>query len=118
MNPKQFLESLGCDYPDRRASSPKRRRLASKQAILRQVAAALQLPKGSYQIRSCMGGSAVEADAILHSENLYINLCGSGHAYMRRCKDLKDYCGERNHSVPDRYDAATLIAMAKSILGR
>jgi hypothetical protein len=101
VTPRQFLTALGCDYPDRRASSPKRRRLASNQAILRRVADILKLPKGSYSIRSCMGGPAVEADAILHGESIYISMTNE-YGYARYCRGRQDYSGSRNYPLPTR----------------
>lgn len=117
MSPAQFLRSLGCDYPDKRATSPKRRRLASRQAILRKVANLLQLPKGSYSIRSCIGGPAVEADAILHGENVYIVLNPemTNGGYLRWCNGRRDYSGGRNYSIPS-LDPADIANMARQAI--
>jgi hypothetical protein len=120
MSPRQYLSALGCDYPDRRASSPKRRRLASNQAILRKVAAILELPKGSYSIRSCIGGPAVEADAILHGESIYINLSHGRNGYARFCRGKKDYSGGQNYSLRtmDPEDIAIVARMAMNREGK
>ena len=117
MSPRQFLSALGCDYPDRRAGSPKRRRLASNQAILRKVAAILALPKGSYSIRSCMGGPAVEADAILHGESIYINLSPGRAGYARFCKGRKDYSGGTNYALRT-LDPEEIAIVARTAMSR
>lgn len=65
----------------------------------KQIAEALGLPKGSYDIRSNMGGIAVSGEVTLHAEHIYIQL-GVGMlagAFMyRSCKSRKDYSGGRN----------------------
>lgn len=70
-------------------------------AILRQVAKAMGLAKGTYAIRFNAGGIAVSGDAVLHSDHLYINMSqmshSNGSAFMyRSCNGQKDYTGGHN----------------------
>ena len=70
--------------------------------LLRALARELQLPKGTYDVRTCEGGIAVPGECILHSEQLYLQINNSysapGPAIMyRTCKDRKDYCGGANN---------------------
>ena len=68
---------------------------------LRQLAKALELAKGSYDVRTCKGGIAVPGECILHGEWLYLQICndygGPGPGIMyRRCEGRKDYVGKTN----------------------
>lgn len=70
--------------------------------ILKQLAQDLNLPAGSYEIRSCLGGPAIWGDITLHAERIYIKLMeplflGSTQRVMyRTCKGRKDYSGGSN----------------------
>ena len=71
--------------------------------FLRNLAKELGLPKGSYDIRSNMGGIAVSGEVTLHGESLYVQLSescvggpGVGILY-RSCKGRKDYTGGTNN---------------------
>lgn len=75
---------------------------AEGKKAMRQLAVALALEAGTYQIRSNKGGMAVSGEIILHADQFYIQLslgvCGRGQEVLfRRCRGRKDYCGERNH---------------------
>ena len=62
------------------------------------------LEKGTYEIRSCLGGPAVMGEVILHTTTHYFSVSGEGSygfSYWRTCKGLKDYCGGNNHPFPD-----------------
>ena len=70
--------------------------------LLRALARELQLPRGTYDVRTSEGGIAVPGECILHSDHLYLQICDSysapGPAIMyRTCKDRKDYCGGVNN---------------------
>ncbi len=70
--------------------------------LLRQVAKALGLETGTYDLRSNQGGIAVSGEITLHSEQLYVQISQScsmsgNDVLYRRCNGRKDYCGERNH---------------------
>lgn len=74
--------------------------LAARQR-LKQLAEALRLTPGSYDIRSNRGGPAVSGEIILHHEQLYISVdrptygIGMGLLY-RSCNGRRDYTGGRN----------------------
>jgi hypothetical protein len=66
-------------------------------AFLRMVGKELGVP---FAVRSNKGGPAVLGDAILHSDNLYINLGGScwdDYFMYRTVKGQKDYTGDTNN---------------------
>lgn len=74
-------------------------------SVLRIVAKQLALNPGDYEIRSNLGGIAVSGEITLHSSTLYIQLSDSAlfsglQILFRRCKNMKDYCGEQNHFLP------------------
>jgi hypothetical protein len=75
-----------------------------KQAC-KEIATALGLPKGTYDIRSNPGGVAVSGEVTLHAENLYLQLStgidfGRGREFMfRRCNGRSDYTGQQNQWV-------------------
>jgi hypothetical protein len=69
---------------------------------LKQLAEALGLPPGSYDLRSNQGGIAVSGEVTLHADRLYVQASQSamGHDYgilVRTCRDRKDYCGGPNN---------------------
>lgn len=72
--------------------------------LLKQLADALELSPGQYEIRSNMAGPAVSGEVTLHADHLYVWMqesCMSAGITMiyRSCSSRKDYCGDRNHSV-------------------
>ena len=69
--------------------------------LLRALARELQLPRGTYDVRTSEGGIAVPGECILHSDHLYLQIWDSysvpGPAIMyRTCKGRKDYSGGPN----------------------
>jgi len=69
---------------------------------LKQLADALGLPPGSYDLRSNQGGIAVSGEATLHADLLYAQACqpATGHdsgILFRSCRGRKDYCGGANN---------------------
>lgn len=85
----------------------KTRWLKIGQSVMRQLAKDLALPEGSFDIRTCKGGSAVAGEAILHHDRLYVCLSASSRhdaGYARRCKGRTDYTGEQNHPIPMTYN--------------
>ena len=82
-------------------------------SVLKQLANDLRLAKGSYEIRSNMGGIAVSGEITLHSESLYVQISQWSwttpsrdtvtSVLFRSCKGRKDYVGDRNNfcSVTD-----------------
>ncbi|OJU99450.1 hypothetical protein [Nitrobacter sp. 62-23] len=80
----------------------KRRFHGRARSQLRQLAAALRLAVGSYDLRSNWGGIAVSGEVILHSDRLYVQASQPvmGHdtgILFRVCKGRKDYIGGPNN---------------------
>lgn len=85
-------------------------------AFLRGLAEDIGLEKGSFDVRSNLGGMAVSGEVTLHGESIYIQLSESCmhrgvSAMYRTCDGHKDYSGGRNNFVklsdladPERYD--------------
>lgn len=73
--------------------------------LLRALAKEMELPKGTYSVRTSEGGIAVSGECILHSDHLYLQINNSysapGPAIMyRTCKGRKDYSGGPNGWAP------------------
>ncbi|MGY3581782.1 alpha/beta hydrolase [Bradyrhizobium sp. USDA 4350] len=77
-------------------------------ARLKALAEVLELPEGSYDLRSNKAGIAVSGDVTLHHDKLYIQASqsamvaenGAAHGLLvRTCKGRKDYTGGRNHML-------------------
>ena len=87
-------------YPIEPEVKQKFHRLGKK--ILKQLAQDLNLPAGSYEVRSCLGGFGVWGEIILHAERIYIMLreplyLGSSKRVLyRTCNGRKDYGGGGN----------------------
>jgi hypothetical protein len=80
--------------------------------VAKEIAARLELPEDSYEIRSNMGGIAVSGEVTLHGTHIYIQFDQSalGPRFMwRLCRHNRDYTGlanqwmEWDHLV-DRFD--------------
>jgi hypothetical protein len=75
----------------------------SGRAFLKRLAADLQLPLSSFEIRSNKAGPAVSGEVTLHSESLYVQVLescvgkGGVSILYRSCAGRKDYCGGANH---------------------
>lgn len=71
---------------------------------LRQLAKALGLEKGAYDLRSNKGGNAVSGEVTLHSDELYVQISqpfASPHGILiRTCEGRNDYTGGHNHFAP------------------
>ena len=68
--------------------------------VLKQLARDLDIPEGSYDIRSNKGGPAVSGEITLHSEHIYVTINSSSKyfkAMFRSCKGRKDYTGSSNN---------------------
>jgi len=79
--------------------------------FLKGLAAELGLARGSFEVRSNLGGIAVSGEVTLHSDTLYVQLsesCLRPHVSIlyRRCNGRRDYCGQTNHFVAVRDLAA------------
>ena len=69
---------------------------------LKQLADALGLAPGSFDLRSNPGGIAVSGEATLHADHLYVQACqpATGHdsgILFRACRGRKDYYGGSNN---------------------
>lgn len=69
--------------------------------VCRQIADAIGLQEGSFDIRSNKGGIAVSGEVTLHGEHIYIQLSqscfGNRDRFMyRSCRDRRDYTGGPN----------------------
>lgn len=93
-----FVETTPIGY--HQANKNRFRREAT--AILRQIAKAMGLAKGTYEVRFNPGGIAVSGEAVLHSDpidgrgGIYVNLADGLQFYYRSVKSRKDYTGGRN----------------------
>lgn len=79
--------------------------------FLKRLAAELNLARGSFEVRSNLGGIAVSGEVTLHSDTLYVQLAQSVlwpdvRILYRRCNGRRDYCGQTNHIVAVRDLAA------------
>jgi hypothetical protein len=75
---------------------------ATGRSRLRELAKLLDLPIGSYDIRSNMAGVAVSGEVTLHSEDIYVragqSVMGDDHGILiRQCRGRKDYTGGNNN---------------------
>jgi hypothetical protein len=70
----------------------------------------LKLPKEEYDVRSNLGGFGVKGDIVLHTKELYLQVCGFSmerkdnyktdrNILVRTCNGLKDYVGDRNYYI-------------------
>lgn len=87
-----------CAYDE----AQKRRFHATARARLRQLADALSLPAGSYDLRSNKAGIAVSGEITLHHDCVYVQVSQSslGHdpgILIRTCASRRDYRGGHNN---------------------
>ena len=90
-----------CAYDE----AQKRRFHSTARVRLRQLAIALHLPAGSFDLRSNKGGIAVSGEVTLHHERIYIQVNlpafgGESGVLIRTCRNRRDYVGGPNHFVP------------------
>jgi len=96
--------TAGFDFRKSVSYDPDRKRLFHSRARcqLRQLAAALGLASGAFDLRSNQGGIAVSGEVTLHADRLYVQACqpATGHdtgILFRTCEGRKDYVGGRNN---------------------
>ncbi len=95
-------------------------------ARLDALARHLGLPKGTYEVRSNMGGIAVSGEVTLHGENVYVQvsqlLLGGPRLEIlyRTCNGRKDYSGGINHfaHISMMEDTAALAGTIKASLSQ
>jgi hypothetical protein len=92
-----------CDYEHDSDRNERRKSdwLRAGARIARNLARALGLPRGSFDVRINPGGPAVGGDVILHGERLYVSLSqtalGPDFGFMwRTCRGRKDFAGGPN----------------------
>jgi len=96
--------ATGFDFRKRVAYDDDAKRLFHNHARrqLRELADALGLTPGSFDVRSNQGGIAVSGEITLHAGHLYVQACqpaagqDSG-VLFRTCEGRKDYTGGRNN---------------------
>lgn len=115
-----FQWTKSCSYDE----AQKRRFHATARSRLKQLAAELRLPAGSFDIRSNKGGIAVSGEVTLHHEGAYVQAgqfgLSSGHGILiRSCKGRRDYTGGPNHFVALTLldDIPALAATVRAITG-
>lgn len=68
------------------------------------IAKLLGLPKGSFDVRSNMGGIAVSGEIALHADDVYVQMSQfpamSNDILVRTCKSRKDFTGGQNQWIP------------------
>ncbi len=84
--------------------------------LLRSLATCMQLPVGTYKVRTYRGGPAVPGECILHAQNFYLQI-NNNYAILnptimfRTCTGPEDYSGGRNNWAPvSRLDDITDFA--------
>jgi len=70
--------------------------------VMRRLAEALGLARGTFDIRSNKAGMAVSGEVTLHSDRYYVQAgktCRGprGNVLFRLCDGRKDYCGKTNN---------------------
>lgn len=118
------------DFLKRVAYYPEQKRLFHKNARrqLKQLAAALGLGPGDYDLRSNKGGLAVSGEVTLHADRLYVQASqpatgGNTGVLFRSCTSRRDYIGGVNNfgSLDLLHDPAVLahhVRAACPILNR
>lgn len=86
--------------------------------FLKSIAKALDLPPGSFDIRSNRAGIAVSGEVTLHADHLYVQLSESCmrpgvSALYRSCLSRKDYRGGTNHFSEPRHILGNAAAQAR-----
>jgi len=89
-----------CGYSDQEQAVKEEFHRQGKR-LLRVIAKRMSLPRGSYEVRSNMGGVAVCGEVTLHGEHIYIQLSqsclGKDFGFMYRyVRDRRDYTGGTN----------------------
>lgn len=115
-----FQWDKSCSYDEQQ----KRRFHSTARSRLKKLAAALELPPGSYEVRSNKAGIAISGEITLHHDRLYVQVgqfaMSSGHGILiRTCKGRKDFTGGLNHFLPlaNLDDIPALAAAIHAITG-
>lgn len=88
---------------------------------MRELAAALGLKKGEFDVRFNAGGVAAGGDLTLHTDTLYVSIsprpgAEDGRFMWRRCLGRTDFSGQSNRWLPisDLADVAALASKLKT----
>lgn len=115
-----FQWDRSCSYDEQQ----KRRFHATARSRLKKLAAALDLPPGTYDIRSNKAGIAISGEITLHHDRVYIQVgqygLSSGHGILiRTCRSRKDSTGGLNNFLPlsNLDDIHALAAAVHAITG-
>ena len=89
-------------------------------ALLKRLAAELELPKGSYKIRINRGGPAVSGEVVLQGERITAQITqssmGRDHDLLyRRCTGAEDHVGGPNHNASAAELEAEPVAFARRL---
>lgn len=98
----KMSSAFDCRRPVSYDATAKRAFHARTRRQLKQLANALGLAPGAFDLRSNQGGIAVSGEVTLHADRLYVQACqpATGHdtgVLFRTCEDRKDYHGGPNN---------------------
>ena len=115
-----FQWDKSCSYDEQQ----KRRFHSTARSRLKKLAAVLEMPPGSYDIRSNKAGIAISGEITLHHDRLYVQVgqygLSSGHGILiRTCRSRSDSTGGLNHFLPlaNLDDIPALAAAIHAITG-
>jgi len=89
---------------------------AAAKRMLKRLVTALGCSTGTYDLRSNKAGSACLGEVTLHTDNVYVQVCGmtvggSSNILYRTVKSRKDYTGGSNNwARPEQLDNVTAFA--------
>ena len=101
--------------------SAKRRWLNAARLACKSVAEDLGLAPGTFEVRTCKGGSAVPGEVILHAESVYLCIGtsmpgGELVGYARSCKGRKDYTGGVNRWLSTRMTFDKMVQVCREAM--
>jgi hypothetical protein len=107
-----FRRSVSYDATGKRAFH------ARTQRQLKQLANALGLAPGAFDLRSIQGGIAVSGEVTLHADRLYVQACqpATDHdtgVLFRTCQGRKDY-----HGGPNNFASLDLLNQPEDLARR
>ena len=114
-----FQWNRSCSYDEQQ----KRRFHTTARSRLKKLAAELEFPPSTYEIRANRAGIAVSGEVTLHHERVYIQVgqfgLSSGHGILiRTCEGRRDHSGGPNHFVALSLldDIPALAAVVRTIV--
>lgn len=107
-----FRRTVAYDAPAKRAFHLRAR------SQLKELAAALGLQPGAYDLRSNQGGIAVSGEVTLHADELYVQTSqpATGHdtgVLFRTCEGRRDY-----HGGPNNFASLDLLNRPQDLAAR